>query len=213
VASRPQNGDDPRYRVTDARFVFGFQDIGSAPASAWPEIAFAGRSNVGKSSLMNTLMSRRALVRTSSTPGCTRQINVFEARLADGLTVGLCDLPGFGYARRAKTERVSWGPMIETYLREREALRLVVILVDVRRGTEEEEQMLVEYLGKIRARPVPFVFAATKLDTGPRSSASVAVADVARRTPGRVVGFSAQTGQGREELWRFLRAAVADPER
>lgn len=208
MASRPQNEDDPKYRVTDARFTSGFQETSSAPASAWPEVAFAGRSNVGKSSLLNTLMSRRTLVRTSSTPGCTRQINIFEAKLADGLAVGMADLPGFGYARRAKTERVSWGPMIESYLRDREALRLVVILVDVRRGPEEEETMLVEYLGQVRDRPIPYVFAATKLDKVARSSAKVSLAAVAARAPGRVVGFSATTGQGREELWRILRAAV-----
>jgi GTP-binding protein len=199
-------------KVVDARFAFGFTDLASAPPVSLPEIAFAGRSNVGKSSLLNTLMARRNLVRTSSTPGCTRQINVFEAKLEGDVAVHLADLPGFGYARRSKTERFSWGTMMDQYLRQRPVLRLVVILVDARRGPEDMELELIRFLAAIRSPAVPHVFAATKLDKLPRSSAKLALEEVRKRTPGRVVGFSAKTGLGRDALWRVvLQSLQTDP--
>lgn len=191
-------------KVIDARFAFGFTDLASAPPVSLPEIAFAGRSNVGKSSLLNTLMARRNLVRTSSTPGCTRQINVFEAKLEGDVAVHLADLPGFGYARRSKTERSSWGTMMDQYLRRRPVLRLVVILVDARRGPEDLELELPQFLASVRSPAVPHVFAATKLDKLPRSSAKLALEEVRKRTPGRVVGFSAKTGLGRDALWKVV---------
>src|SRR5438270_12220013 len=100
-------------RVSDAEFAAGAVRAEGLPAPALSEIAFAGRSNVGKSSLLNALMQRKSLARTSNTPGCTRQINVFRVRTADGLEVGFVDLPGYGYAKRAKSEKITWGPMLE----------------------------------------------------------------------------------------------------
>src|SRR5260221_10017991 len=145
-------------RVVEAQFVAGAVDNASLPAPALAEIAFAGRSNVGKSSLLNTMMQRRGLARTSGTPGCTRQLNVFEVRCADGLTLHFVDLPGYGWARRSKAERGQWQGMIEGYLRGRASLRAVVVIVDVRRGLEEEERQLVEFLQQPRnvseARPL-----------------------------------------------------------
>jgi len=193
---------DPK--VVDAQFVFGFRDLADAPPVSLPEIAFAGRSNVGKSSLLNTLLARRNLVRTSSTPGCTRQINVFEAKLEGDVAFHFADLPGFGYAKRSKVERASWGTMMDRYLTERPVLRLVVIVVDVRRGAEDLERELVDYLGSIRKPRVPFVFAATKVDKLPRSSAKLVLESMKKQTPGRMIGFSAKTGQGREALWRVI---------
>src|SRR5690606_23305020 len=113
-----------------------FEAAAQAPEQLPPplgvEVAFAGRSNVGKSSLMNALMERRKLVRTSSTPGCTRAINFCKARARDGAELRLVDLPGYGYAKRSKTERNQWARMIESYLAERDHLRAVVMLVDAR---------------------------------------------------------------------------------
>ena len=191
-------------KILDADFAFGFTDLGSAPPSTLPEIAFAGRSNVGKSSLLNTLLARKNLVRTSSTPGCTRQVNVFAVRLQDGPSLHLADLPGFGYAKRSKSERQQWGTMIERYLRDRAALRLVVILIDARRGPDSLEMDLVQYLSVVRSPAVPHVFVATKLDKLPRASAKPALDAIRKQIPGHVVGFSAKTGQGRDDLWRVL---------
>lgn len=209
VSPSRNSEDDPH--VLEARFAFGFRELASAPEASLPEVAFAGRSNVGKSSLLNTLLARRNLVRTSSTPGCTRQINVFEASLPD-IALHFADLPGFGYAKRSKSERGSWGPMIDAYLRQRAVLRLVVILVDARRGPEDLETDLVDYLGTLRKPPIPHVFAATKLDKLPRSSAKLAVEQIAKTAPGRVIGFSAKTGQGRAALWRTILNTVREPD-
>jgi GTP-binding protein len=207
--SSPNPSQGPK--ILDADFAFGFTDLGSAPPSTLPEIAFAGRSNVGKSSLLNTLLARKNLVRTSSTPGCTRQVNVFAVRLQDAPSLHLADLPGFGYAKRSKSERQQWGTLIERYLRDRAALRLVVILIDARRGPDSLEMDLVQYLAVVRSPAVPHVFVATKLDKLPRASAKPTLDAIRKQIPGHVVGFSAKTGLGRDDLWRvLLRASVTD---
>jgi GTP-binding protein len=199
-------------RVVEAEFVAGAVDAASLPAPALAEIAFAGRSNVGKSSLLNAMMQRRSLARTSGTPGCTRQLNVFEVRCAEGLTLRFVDLPGYGWARRSKTERGQWQAMIEGYLRTRASLRAVVVIVDVRRGLEDEERQLVEFLREPRsvseARTVEVILVATKLDKVGAAGRKPALEAVKKGAGGRVVGFSAETGEGREEVWGRIRGAV-----
>jgi GTP-binding protein len=199
-------------RVVDATFVAGAVDEAGLPPPTSAEIAFAGRSNVGKSSLLNAMMQRRSLARTSRTPGCTRQLNVFHVHCADGLEVNFVDLPGYGWARRSKTERGEWQGMIESYLRRRASLRAVVILIDVRRGAEEEEQQLTEFLGERRAvseaRPLETIFVATKIDKLGAAARKPALEAVRRGVGGGVVGFSAVSGEGREALWGRIRHAV-----
>ena len=172
--------------------------------SEFAEIAFAGRSNVGKSSLLNTLMGRRNLVRTSSTPGCTRQVNVFDVTLHGGKQFRFADLPGFGYARRSKTEREHWGRLMDDYFRVRDGLRLVVILVDIRRGPRQLEHDLVEFLCDVRSTPIPHLWVATKIDKLSRSASKLAVDQMAKQVAAPVIGFSAATGQGRQALWRSI---------
>src|SRR5271155_5223505 len=130
-------------RVVAAEFVAGATRAEQLPAPALAEIAFAGRSNVGKSSLLNAMMQRRNLVRTSRTPGCTRQINIFGCTTADGLALHLVDLPGYGYAKLSKAEKSPWGLMLEGYLRTRITPRAVVLLADVRRGLEADDTELL----------------------------------------------------------------------
>ena len=199
-----------------AAFVMGAVSVDALPTPDLPEVAFAGRSNVGKSSLLNTMVERRGLVRTSKTPGCTRQLNVFDVRCADGLRVHFVDLPGYGWARRSKAERTQWQAMIEGYLLHRASLRAVAVLVDVRRGIEEEEEQLLEFLASPRpvseSKPLEVVLVATKIDklgSAARKPALEAVRkQVVDRVRGRAIGFSAVTGEGREELWSRIRAAV-----
>jgi GTP-binding protein len=190
--------------VVDARFLFGVADPSALPKSELPEVAFAGRSNVGKSSLLNALASRKNLARTSSTPGCTRQINIFELRLGDGLRVRLVDLPGFGYAKRSKLERQQWGKLIEGYL-ERGGLCALVLLADVRRGLQEEELQLFEFMRVVRGPDFPSVIVLTKADKVSRGEVSRAVEAVKRAVGVRAIAFSVSAGQGREALWREIR--------
>src|ERR671937_145933 len=118
-------------RVTAARFLGAAATPGGGPPPGPPEVAVAGRSNVGKSSLINTLVGRRGLARTSATPGRTRQLNFFAVN-----EFVLVDLPGYGFAVGSEAERRAWGPLVETYLAERPTLRGVALVVDVRRGVE-----------------------------------------------------------------------------
>jgi GTP-binding protein len=199
----------PNLAIVDASFTAGVAAEGQMPPPALAEIAFAGRSNVGKSSLLNTLVGRKNLVRTGSTPGTTRQLNLFHVRAADGLEAVLVDLPGYGFAKRAKQEKSRWGALIESYLSKRVTLRAVVLLVDVRRGAEREEKELLEYMksthSKVDRREVPIVIVATKVDKIPRSQRRPALDRIIADLGCRVVGFSSETGEGKDELWGVLR--------
>jgi len=179
------------------------------PPPAAPEIAFAGRSNVGKSSLLNTLLGR-PLARTSATPGRTRLVNFFTARIAPGgRPVGLVDLPGYGYAKVAKSERAAWQHMIEGYITGRATLRAMVVIIDVRRGAEDEERELIEWLATL---PLPAIVVGTKLDKLGKAARLPALQAIQRalglaRPP---LGFSAETGDGRTDLIRLLASACQD---
>ncbi len=181
-----------QWTIVEAGFVAGAAALDQLPPPALAEVAFAGRSNVGKSSLLSALLGRKSLVRIGSTPGTTRQLNLFQARAADGLELLLVDLPGYGFAKRAKHEKSRWGPLIEGYLSSRVTLRALVLLVDARRGVEPEERELVDYLRT----------AGAKTARGPVSI--IVVADLGFRA----YGFASPSGEGREELWRVLRQAV-----
>jgi GTP-binding protein len=189
-------------RISAAEFTAGAQKRDQIPAATRPEIAFAGRSNVGKSSLLNMMLARNGLARTSRTPGCTRQINFFEVAVAGGPELTFVDLPGYGYAKVSKAESRDWKALLEGYLRERETLEAVVVLVDARRGVEDDERGLVEFLRLRQGLPV-FV-AVTKLDKLSRAAQKPRLAAIERESGVKVIGTSAETGAGREELWKRL---------
>lgn len=195
--------------VLDASFVAAATRQAALPPPAFAEIAFAGRSNVGKSSLINKLVGRRKLVRTSSTPGATRGLALFRARLrvgeGDEALIDLVDLPGYGYAKRSKSERRSWGPMIEGFLTERVGLRAVVVIIDVRRGPEDDDVQLLEFLAHVG---VPAILVATKLDKLPANKRKPELAKLKRQMGQKPVGFSSASGDGVDALWkRILYAA------
>lgn len=174
----------------------------SIPPARLPEVAVAGRSNVGKSSLLNRLTGRKGLARTSRTPGCTRGLMFFD--IDDRLTI--VDLPGYGYASRSKTERTAWKKLVEHYLSSREELAGVLILVDVRRGPEEEEEELAEYLDSVG---LPYALVATKADKLKRSALAQQLAKLRKAVdPVPVVPTSSETGAGMDLVWRWIRAAV-----
>lgn len=175
------------------------------PRLELPEFAFLGRSNVGKSSLINALLNRKALAKTSSTPGKTRAIYFY--RVNDVLH--LVDLPGYGYARVSKTLRESWGELIETYLNGREQLRACIHIVDIRHPPTENDRLMTEWLQYHR---VPFVVAATKADKISRGryqahlNTILDTLDLGPDTP--VIPFSATTKAGRDRIWAYIREQI-----
>ena len=197
--------------MVSAEHIAAAANILELPPPTGAEVAFAGRSNVGKSSLINCLVARKNLVRVSSTPGCTRRIGFYEARFADGARITLVDLPGYGYAKRSKTERQAWADLIEGYLLGRPTLRAVVAIVDVRRGVETDDLDLLELVrspAKTSRAPPNAIVVATKLDKLPRSRQKTMLTELRARAGLPVVGFSALDGGGKDELWRKIRAAA-----
>jgi len=198
------------FDALSAEFVAEVRTAGQMVPSSLPEVAFAGRSNVGKSTLLNAICQRKGLARTSRTPGCTRGIVMFALRLRNGAAMRLVDLPGYGFAERSKSERRAWGPLIEKYLSHSETLVGVMMLVDARRGPEAEEIELAEFL---RSIGVPFVLVATKIDKLSRAERGVVLETMAQKYRVRVVGVSGETGEGREEVVRaMLRLVSPEPE-
>lgn len=189
--------------VRDATFVTGAARWEQLPRPTLPEVAFVGRSNVGKSSLLNMLLGRKGLARTSRSPGKTQQLNYY--RVNDNLY--LVDLPGYGYAKVSKKERERWGQLIGRYLTERPPLRLVIHLVDSRHPPQQLDE---DVMALMRGSPVPYLIALTKTDklSGNKRTQSIRrVEDVLERgamdVP--VVLTSAKDRRGRKELWRWIR--------
>lgn len=171
------------------------------PDTRLPEIAFAGKSNVGKSSLINSLMNRKSLARTSEKPGKTQTINFYN--INDALY--LVDLPGYGYAKVPESERVKWGKMIEHYLHTSRQLKAVFLLVDIRHSPSGNDKMMYDWMVHQGFHPI---IIATKLDKLKRSQVSKCVKEV-REGLGTaqgdlVIPFSSVTRQGREEVWQLM---------
>ena len=184
-------------RGAEWRFAGAVSAGGVPPRLDLPEIAFAGRSNVGKSSLINRLAHARGLARTSRTPGRTQQVNFFAGR--DEIV--FADLPGYGFARVPAGVREAWKKLVEGYLEAREGLRGVVVIVDARRGLEPDDRALIDYLAALGR---PAVVVANKIDKLNRSELDRNFAAMRRSTPG-LIGFSSVTGEGESEVWRQIR--------
>jgi GTP-binding protein len=192
-------------RIASASFVLSAPHSKAFPPPVGVEIAFLGRSNVGKSTLLNAVLERKSLARTSSTPGATREIVFFEAKTTSGAVLSLADLPGYGYAKRSKAERASWGPLAEDYLLGRPNLVGVVILVDCRRGIEDDDRDLFELVAskpRVSRPPVAALLVATKLDKLNAAARKPALAKLKEQAKRPVVGFSAQDPTTAEDVWR-----------
>ena len=183
--------------IRDLKFLGPMATLeGWRPTTSLPEVAFAGRSNVGKSSLLNSLVRRKAFARVSRTPGRTREINFFEV---NGRFV-LVDLPGYGYAQISKARRAEWRPLIEGYLRGSERLRGVVQLLDVRRDPTPDDLQMLDFLGELGA---PTIIAITKVDKLGTIAAAERIQQLTESLEldaDQVIPFSAHTGQGRDDL-------------
>ena len=177
------------------------------PDNALPEVAFAGKSNVGKSSLINALMNRKSLARTSSQPGKTQTINFYN--INDALY--FVDLPGYGYANANQEVKAKWGKMIENYLHKSKQLKLVFLLVDIRHDPSENDRIMYEWILKMGYQPVVI---ATKLDKINRSQIQKQVKQVrtglGAKADVRIIPFSAQSKQGREEIYALLDELIGE---
>ncbi len=171
------------------------------PDNPYPEVAFAGRSNVGKSSLINALMNRKSLARTSAQPGKTQTINFYNINDA----MYLVDLPGYGYAKASEEIKAKWGKMIENYLHVSKKLKAVFLLVDIRHDPSANDKMMYDWMVYQGFSPI---IIATKLDKIKRSQIQKqlkAVREGLKAEPGTIIlPFSAETKQGREELWDLI---------
>jgi GTP-binding protein len=192
-----------------SRYVLSASDVAHFPPPSLPEIAFLGRSNVGKSSLINTLVGKK-LARTSSTPGRTRSINFFEIRRAGQPKPELLftDLPGYGYAKISREISQEWASFVDPYLLDRPTLALCLALIDANIPAQESDQRLLEFL-TTRARP--YVVVATKCDRMSGNELSRAMQQLGRDYQGvSVLPFSAKTGAGREQLWERIRVSAEE---
>jgi GTP-binding protein len=181
------------------------------PAAAGPEVAFLGRSNVGKSSLLNRLVNRKRLAHTSATPGRTRLVCFYRVERAGPRETWLVDLPGYGFAKVSRRERAGWQALVEAYLGGRDALRVAVLLQDLRRDPGDDERDLLAWLAE---RGVPTLVAATKADKlkpGQRAARARELARALDLSPERLVVTSATTGLGIPDLWRAIDAHLQGP--
>ena len=194
-------------KINSAEFVLSCVKPEQYPRELLPEVAFVGRSNVGKSSTINSLLNRKALSKVSVTPGKTQTLNFFRIKTGDKTVPQLffVDLPGYGYAKVSHSVRQQWGPMIERYLSSREQLFAVVQLVDSR-GAEAHDVTTYEWLSHIGHPPI---IVATKIDKLNRSQRRPCLMNIGRSlqlsNPDDVIVYSAKTNEGRLELWKALR--------
>ena len=174
------------------------------PEETFPEIAFAGRSNVGKSSMINKLLNRKSLVRTSSTPGRTQMLNFFSINQE----FLLVDLPGYGFAKVPLSVKKAWGPMIRTYLEERKTLAAVVMLYDIRRVPRAEDLQLLDWLEEFGVPTIPVVTKIDKVNRSQRKKHIAAIAEVTGIDPEAFTLFSALTREGYDNLWESIEISL-----
>lgn len=182
--------------VKRADFITSMKDYGDYPGKGGPEVAFAGKSNVGKSSMINKITNRSKLARTSATPGKTRLINVYQVNGE----INFIDLPGYGFAKVSKAEKLSWGKMMQDYFARTEDLCHVFHLVDIRHEPSTEDREMNVFL---RQAGIPFTVVATKADKISRGARLKYIAPICRALavqPWQVIAFSSEDGTGREEL-------------
>jgi len=194
--------------IRSLEFLGGMATVGGwRPETALPEIAFAGRSNVGKSSLLNRLVHRKKLARVSNSPGRTREINFFKVNDA----FVLADLPGYGYARVSKERRAEWRPLIESYLHDSRNLRGIVQLIDVRHDPTDDDRRMLEFLGDLG---VPTIVVLTKIDKLAATQRGKRAAELATQLgldDDQLIPFSAVTGEGRNDLAEAVEALLSQP--
>ena len=193
--------------IKQAEFVTSMAQYGNFAGKGLPQIAVAGKSNVGKSSLINKLCNRNKLAKTSATPGKTKLINVFLLNKS----FHLIDLPGYGFARVDKAEKARWGKMMQDYFEKSEELRHVLCLVDIRHEPTEDDKQMNTFL---RQMGIPFTVIATKADKISRGARQKQLAPICRALfvqPWEVICWSSEDGTGRDQVQKLLDEVLADP--
>jgi len=195
-------------KITKAEFIKSATQVSQYPLPTLPEIAFAGRSNVGKSSLINALLGRKNLAKTSNTPGRTQLINFFTINDK----ISFVDLPGYGFAKVARSVKENWGEMIEAYLRQRTNLALVVLILDIRRVPNEDDLSLRDWLDHYR---IPYLYVLTKSDklsnnqSVKQKQIIEKILNVSKEE--KLILFSAKTQKGKDDLWKILEKYSNNP--
>jgi GTP-binding protein len=190
-------------KIISAEFVKSATKPSEYPQGNFPEVAFAGKSNVGKSSLINALVNRKNLAKTSSSPGRTQIINFF---LVNG-KISFVDLPGYGYAKVSLQVRKTWKPMVESYLQTRKEIRLVILILDARRGFSPDDLALMDWLDYHQIPSLVVLTKADKLSQIERARQKRAMAENSLLAEKSQAFFSAVTGEGREEVWKVIQEA------
>ncbi len=187
--------------IKNARYELTAVKPGQYPAGNMPEVAFVGRSNVGKSSFINTMLNRKNLARVGATPGKTREINFYNL----DERVYFVDLPGYGYAKVSKTKKLSWDDVVETYLYSRMQLKLIIMLVDIRHSPSEDDRVMYEWL---KGNSISSIVVASKADKISRNQLKARLLDIksALGIEGEAmpIPFSSETKQGKEEVWSVI---------
>lgn len=196
-------------KITQVEFVISAVQPHQYPDDALPEFALAGRSNVGKSSLINKMIQRKGLARTSSQPGKTQQLNYY--RVNDRMY--LVDFPGYGYAKVSKVQRAQFGVMIETFLSDREPLKMVLQIIDIRHPPSKDDILMYDWLKHF---DIPVCLVTTKADKIPKSKwdkhVKVIKQEIGFRGGDQHVLFSSETGLGRDELWAVINREIEQEE-
>ncbi len=186
--------------IKSAKFIKSAAKSSQYPPAVLPEIAFAGRSNVGKSSLINILVNRKHLVKTSSTPGRTQLINFFVINE----TFSFVDFPGYGYARVPKSVKKNWGPMIETYFSTRETLKGVVFIMDIRRMPDQKELNLIDWFNYFNIYSILILTKADKLSKTKQINQHLSIAKALSVDKKELILFSAKSRQGKNAVWHAI---------
>ena len=185
-------------KVTHIKFSKSVFNIGDLPKPYMSEIAFSGRSNVGKSSLINTLLGRKGIAKTSTTPGRTQSINFIEINNS----FFFVDLPGYGYAKVPVSVKKKWKPLIEGYFKNRPALRLIILIIDARRAPQEDEARFTDWLDM---HEIPFIVVLTKIDKVKRNMRQKSLNPWQKfLNMDDIFPFSAVTGEGKDKIWREI---------
>jgi GTP-binding protein len=200
----PDPGTDPLV-IRELEFIGGMAAVdGWRPETELPEVAFAGRSNVGKSSLLNKLVRRKGFARVSRTPGRTREINFFRVNSS----FILADLPGYGYARVSKEKKADWKPLIEGYLRHTPTLAGVVLLLDIRREPSDDDVAMLDYLAELELPTVVVLTKTDKLSSQAAEEQTTAIMKMLSLSREQTILFSSSTGLGRDELAEAVASLV-----